>query len=356
MGCKSKKKEDKDHELYSKKFMGTQKLLLLGTGESGKSTIIKQMKILHVNGFSESEKKEKIPNIRQNIRESIYDILSHMNTINPPEQLEKEESKTAVEYILQLGPKEPIEYTDEYFDQVDIAWRDEGVKKTFRRSNEYQLIDSAEYFLDRLHIIRKTDYIPTVEDILYCRVKTVSISKIEFEVQVPKSFGGGMAEFWMYDVGGQRGERKKWIKIFSGIETILFLIAASDFDLTLREDNKINRLQESFNLFEDIYWNQFVRDAGLIVFLNKQDVLKRKIQQGGNMTEYFPEYSDYVPKESCENEYDKAKLFMKHKIEFTELCCPINSPNSKARIPSGWRTGKHIDKCKCHGTLLLKDI
>lgn len=82
---------------------------------------------------------------------------------------------------------------------------------------------------------------------------TVSISKIEFQIQVPKKFGGGTAEFWMYDVGGQRGQRKKWIQVFDGIQAILFLIAASDFDQTLREDLSKNRLEESFNLFRDTY-------------------------------------------------------------------------------------------------------
>lgn len=37
-----------------KKLAKVQQLLLLGTGESGKTTIIKQMKILHINGFSET--------------------------------------------------------------------------------------------------------------------------------------------------------------------------------------------------------------------------------------------------------------------------------------------------------------
>lgn len=45
--------EEEDAKRYTKRFNETNKILLLGTGESGKTTIIKQMKILHINGFSE---------------------------------------------------------------------------------------------------------------------------------------------------------------------------------------------------------------------------------------------------------------------------------------------------------------
>lgn len=56
-----------DHERAQREV----KLLLLGAGESGKSTIVKQMRILHINGFNEAEKREKIQDIRRNVRDSI---------------------------------------------------------------------------------------------------------------------------------------------------------------------------------------------------------------------------------------------------------------------------------------------
>ena len=47
------------------------KLLLLGAGESGKTTILKQMKILHVQGFTEDERKKETKLIRINLLEGI---------------------------------------------------------------------------------------------------------------------------------------------------------------------------------------------------------------------------------------------------------------------------------------------
>jgi guanine nucleotide-binding protein G(o) subunit alpha len=51
-------------------------------------------------------------------------------------------------------------------------WKDSGVQDCFSRSNEYQLNDSAKYFLDDLDRIGHPNYKPSVQDILRTRVKT----------------------------------------------------------------------------------------------------------------------------------------------------------------------------------------
>lgn len=48
--------------------------------------------------------------------------------------------------------------------------------------------------------------------------------------------------FELYDVGGQRNERKKWINCFEGVNTILFVAALSEYDQNLFEDSSVNRM------------------------------------------------------------------------------------------------------------------
>ena len=50
----------------------------------------------------------------------------------------------------------------------------------------------------------------------------------------------------VFDMGGQRSERKKWIHCFEDVTTILFIVAISEYDQSLFEDETVNRMSEAF--------------------------------------------------------------------------------------------------------------
>ena len=97
--------------------------------------------------------------------------------------------------------------------------RTQGV---YARRNEFQLNDSAQYFLSDVGRLCAPDYVPSDQDVLRSRVKTTGIVKIEFVVN--------KTTFRMFDVGGQRSERKKWIHCFDNVTTVLFIMALSEYD------------------------------------------------------------------------------------------------------------------------------
>ncbi|KAK6034142.1 g-protein alpha subunit [Cooperia oncophora] len=122
----------------------THRLLLLGAGESGKSTIVKQMRILHINGFSEAEKMEKIKDIRRNIRDSMQVILRAMGTIDPRVFLDDPSTQASMDYVLNCVNEVDGEFSQEFYDHVAKCWADKGVQACYERSSEYQLIDCAK--------------------------------------------------------------------------------------------------------------------------------------------------------------------------------------------------------------------
>lgn len=86
----------------------------------------------------------------------------------------------------------------------------------------------------------------------------------------------------MFDVGGQRDERRKWIQCFNDVTAIIFVTACSSYNMVLREDPTQNRLRESLDLFKSIWNNRWLRTISVILFLNKQDLLAEKILAGIN--------------------------------------------------------------------------
>ena len=110
----------------------------------------------------------------------------------------------------------------------------------------------------------------------------------------------------MFDVGGQRSERKKWIHCFENVTSIIFCVALSEYDQVLLEESSQvrtlidsliqpltriqNRMMESLVLFDSVVNSRWFMRTSIILFLNKVDLFKAKLARSplGN---YFPDYS-----------------------------------------------------------------
>ncbi|CAK8683438.1 unnamed protein product [Clavelina lepadiformis] len=296
------------------------KLLLLGAGESGKSTIAKQMKILYKDGYSEKEKNGYRPVVYTNVIQSIVAILKAM----PKLQIEFEDATrlSDAKLVLQTGQMVcDFELAGNIGDAVGRLWADEGVKECFSHAQKYQLNDSAEYYLNKLDRLCEVNYVPTEQDILRTRVKTTGVTETRFHCKD--------LDFRLIDVGGQRSERKKWIHCFEEVTAIIFCVAMSGYDLLLAEDEETNRMHESMRLFESICNNTWFKSTSMILFLNKTDLFRNKIKLVP-LTICFPDYKG-------ENNYDQAATFVQLQFEnlnrhpekmiYTHFTCATDTTN-----------------------------
>jgi guanine nucleotide-binding protein G(i) subunit alpha len=124
-------------------------------------------------------------------------------------------------------------------DAVRGLWRDPGVKEAVSRSREFQLNDSAVYYFNSIERMAASHYMPTDQDILRSRVKTTGITETTFKV--------GDLTYKLFDVGGQRSERKKWIHCFENVTALVFLVSLSEYDQMLYEDESVVRFSLSNN-------------------------------------------------------------------------------------------------------------
>ncbi|ORX69819.1 guanine nucleotide-binding protein subunit alpha [Basidiobolus meristosporus CBS 931.73] len=273
------------------------KMLLLGAGESGKSTVLKQMKLIHEGGYSVEERVSFKEIIFSNTVQSMRVILEAME--NMKILLTDEKKAIHVGTILDLPSQiEGDTLSPEVATAVKSLWADKGVQDCFLRSREYQLNDSAKYYFDSIDRIAHPDYIPSDQDVLRSRIKTTGITETTFHV--------GDLTYRMLDVGGQRSERKKWIHCFENVTAIVFMVAISEYDQTLIEDETVNRMQEALTLFDSICNSRWFVKTSIILFLNKIDLFKDKIVTSP-MRRYFPDYT------GGEN-YDLACKYIEHRF------------------------------------------
>jgi len=273
-----------NEELNREKRQGKNqlKLLLLGAGESGKSTFIKQMRIINGAGYDEHDRRGFIELVFQNIVTSLHNLIDAMtmlgieyhnkNNYESADVVKAKEARSVYnhEEFIKLVP------------HITSIWEDKGLQECYDRRREYQLSDSTSYYLEAIERIQQADYLPTLQDILRVRVPTTGI--LEYEFRIKKVI------FRMVDVGGQRSERRKWIHCFQNVTSILFLAALSEYDQVLTESDTTNRMVESKALFKTIVDSEWFDQSSVILFLNKKDLFEEKIMKS-HLCDYFPDYT-----------------------------------------------------------------
>ncbi|KAJ3436432.1 guanine nucleotide-binding protein g(o) subunit alpha [Anaeramoeba flamelloides] len=243
------------------------KLLLLGPGESGKSTFLKQVKIIHKQAYETEEERIKFKDvIYGNILNSIQSLIEASQQLGVEVD---EENKEVMDYVTNLNPT-TSKFSTQDVEKIKNTWEDQGIQETFKRRSEFQLIDCAKTFLDDIERVTDPEYIPTVEDIIHSRSRTTGIFDVDFNY--------GNLKFRLSDVGGQRNERRKWIHCFQDVTAVLFVTSLSEYDQKLFEDNNVSRIQESLLLFEDICSSRWFTETDIILFLNKDDLFREKIK------------------------------------------------------------------------------
>lgn len=95
----------------------------------------------------------------------------------------------------------------------------------------------------------------------------------------------------MFDVGGARTMREQWYPYFDDINAIIFLAPISCFDEMLEEDPQVNRIHDSLLLWKGICGSMLLKDVQFILFLNKYDLLSRKLKHTeAKVVDHFPEF------------------------------------------------------------------
>lgn len=290
MGCTQSKEDDAakkrnqeiDEQLKKDRasMKNEIKMLLLGAGESGKSTILKQMRLIYNKPYDAEERESYreivYSNTVQSMRVLLEGVASMHVAIDPRNQ-------TNWDIIMSCPAQiEGDVFPPRIADAVQSLWTDAGVQEAFGRRNELQLNDSAPYFFDAIVRISEERYVPTDSDILRARVKTTGITETHFVI--------GELTYKLFDVGGQRSERRKWLNIFDSVTALVFLIAISEYDQKLYEDETVNRMSEAMTLFESVANSRWFIRTSIILFLNKIDLFRAKLPTSP-LADTFPEYT-----------------------------------------------------------------
>ena len=255
------------------------KLLLLGPGNSGKSTFFKQLLQIHGDGFNDPKRFA-----HANITRAIFlcIIVQLKRIIRQCEEFEytlPDDVQESADFVSELPRDVVIDET--IARHIKRLWAEPSVVEAFEQRSNLGIVDSCPHFFASMDRVCHRDYVPTEQDMLLVRTSTTGVHSSRLSVD--------QHHFLLLDMGGQRSERNKWIHCFDSVTAVLFVASLSCYDQALFELDYVNAMQEALNLFDEICNSRWFKRTSLILFLNKSDLFRLKIGKK-DLRRCFPDY------------------------------------------------------------------
>ncbi|KAI8896373.1 guanine nucleotide binding protein, alpha subunit [Globomyces pollinis-pini] len=315
-------KKAKEIELYLKQekkrfeqLKKEPKVLILGSSDSGKSTLLKQLKIIYSDGFTIEEKKHSKQLILSNLLTLCTTLLDiHKSGFEKLEEFTHGlVSGREGSFLVDTIPENVVEL-------MVMMWNDSKSQK-FLTGLQPPVPDSTTHFINRLPELAKLECIPTQEDILLLRTVTQTVSETIFNINMNNQ----IMRLHVFDVSGLMHHRKHWISYFDDVVSVLFIVSLSCYDQFMVEDHTINRMHDSLKLFEDIVNHPLFKETNMMIFLNKKDLYEKKLPNIP-IKNYFPDYEGKPLSKTEGLQYFKQKFMAldksgKKRISYHATCC-----------------------------------
>jgi len=277
--------ELKDHQLHEKI---NYKLLVLGIGESGKSTIIKQLMFIANKKLDKIDIDIYIQALRFNIIESMHLYLQRIVELNLVIPLELE---TDINVVQQKMKACDTKADTSFHTVIENLRASELIKTLEAQKNKFWNLELSDFYFDNTKRFFDPNFAPTNEDIILCRKKTlgVNITKIKSEP----------IHWSIVDVGGQKSEQRKWITQFDNVTVVIYVVNLTDYNW-IAYDNEINKMKDALNVFEEVFKNPIFEKVEVYLIFNKKDLFDTLINTDqGNFKKCFPEYVGNIEYEAC---------------------------------------------------------
>ena len=321
--------------------------LLIGTPNSGKTTILKQfyftqksqggtnngMECLSERELFDLFSERCLEEIRSNCIHTINILAHYLRT----KVSKRRRCSCTDHHYVQFTPRP-------HLDELKKAWN--SVRKLYTKksiapsSNRYhnkpkrgshsskrsrsrwlRLKENMNYFLDRIEEIMDDKYQLTPRDLIMHKTESLAMSRHHGRIE-------GFNGLHLIDFGDSSPLQinpcsgtvsAKSLKLFQEVDGIIFVAALSDY-CVFDPNLNANRLSYSLQIFEALIKLKWFTRTKIFLVMSKYDILKQRLKSGISLTEYFGDKWDST------NDYKNRKmpLTLRHMTRSLEVEIPMD--------------------------------